>query len=381
MTNIAICPHYQDDDDDYEPSDNKKKSKKGKKRKGKGEEKSKNRKKKKRRKNSSDDEEEQQADSAEEYSSSKKGRKKKERDREERSSRRQQATEEQPADAEAPSVEEVCEQLDLKDVDIEYSENHYQNLVTYKMFTQFVRPILTKENPKAPSSKLMMLIAAKWREFCLENPNLKDDEDQDEQTAEKSASENDEEEEEEEEEPEPEYQPKASRSRPSRNAEKQQQQQEEEEEDDDDDDDNSNSKQKKKRSNVRTSKRGKKQKVPTLKIRFGKKKDASSDDEKVTLNKKIKLKIPKLTQLIPPNRTAMPQARNETVMPSLKRCCLKPPRHLMKKPATVAQLKVPLQKESQKSRLAIVVARRSLKRQRKRLSIKTTAKCVNKEVK
>lgn len=175
----------------------------------------------------------------------------------------------------------------MKDVTIEYTENNYQNLVTYKMFTQFVRPILTKENPKAPSSKLMMLIAAKWREFCLENPNLRDDDNEEEQAETAEKSDNDDEEEEEEEVPEePEYQPKSSRSRPSRNAEKKQQQQEEEDDDDvDDDDDNSNSKRSsKKRASARTttSKRGRKQKVPTLKIRIGKKKDASSDEEKVS---------------------------------------------------------------------------------------------------
>lgn len=148
----------------------------------------------------------------------------------------------------------------MNDVDIEYTESHYQNLVTYKMFTQHVRPVLQKENPKAPSSKIMMLCAAKWREFTEENPNLNDEE---EDEAEKS--------EEEEEEPELEYQPKPSRSR--RAAEKAQEEPEEEEEEDDS--------KKKKRGNARSNKRGKKPKVPTLKIKFGKKKDQSSDEEKV----------------------------------------------------------------------------------------------------
>lgn len=135
------------------------------------------------------------------------------------------------------------------------------------MFTQFVRPILQKENPKAASSKIMMLTAAKWREFCEENPNLQDDVEED-PIAEKSDK-SDEEEEEEEVEPELEYQPKPSRSR--RAAEKEETPDESEEED-----------KKKKRSTARSSKRGRKQKVPTLKIKFGKKKDQSSDEEKVS---------------------------------------------------------------------------------------------------
>ena len=139
------------------------------------------------------------------------------------------------------------------------------------MFTQFVRPILQKENPKAPTSKIMMLTAAKWREFCEENPNLKEEEE--EPAAEPEAEKSEEEEEEEEEEPELEYQPKPSRSR--RIAEKQ------EEPEESDEDDNK----RKKRGTVRAGKKGKKQKVPTLKIKFGKKKDQSSDEEKVKLCK------------------------------------------------------------------------------------------------
>lgn len=82
-----------------------------------------------------------------------------------------------------PTIEEVCNSFDLTDVTIEYSEEDYQNLITYKMFQLHVRPILQKENPKVPMSKLMMLVAAKWREFSETNPNLqqelsKDDEDE-----------------------------------------------------------------------------------------------------------------------------------------------------------------------------------------------------------
>lgn len=101
-----------------------------------------------------------------------------------------------------PTIEEVCSTFDLTDVDIEYTENDYQNLVTYKMFQQHVRPILQKENPKVPMSKLMMLVAAKWREFCEENPNLQTEEnreDEDEEQVVRSRS--------------PQYIPKPSRSR------------------------------------------------------------------------------------------------------------------------------------------------------------------------
>lgn len=119
----------------------------------------------------------------------------------------------------------------MTDVEIEYTESEYRNLTTFKAFLQHVRPILQRENSRVPMSKLMMLVEAKWRQFSEENPNLQ---------GEGAAAE-----EEQEEEPpaSPEYQPKASRSRSS-------------------------------------GKKGRRsQKVPTLKIKFGKRKNASSEEE------------------------------------------------------------------------------------------------------
>lgn len=168
--------------------------------------------------------------------------------------------------------------------------------MTYKMFTQHVRPILQKENPKAPSSKIMMLTAAKWREFCEENPNLKEEEPEGEKS---------EEEEEEEEEPELEYQPKPSRSR--RGAEKQ------EEPEESDEDDNK----RKKRGTVRVSKKGRK-KVPTLKIKFGKKKDQSSDEEKVKFYNIMFSNC--LTNFLFLRKVTLP-VKSVTAMQSLRKCC------------------------------------------------------------
>jgi len=47
-----------------------------------------------------------------------------------------------------PSVEEVCQTFGLQDVTIDYTDADFQNLTTYKLFQQHVRPILAKENPK-----------------------------------------------------------------------------------------------------------------------------------------------------------------------------------------------------------------------------------------
>lgn len=101
-----------------------------------------------------------------------------------------------------PTIEEVCSSFDLTDVDIEFTDEDCQTLTTYKLFQQHVRPILQKENPKVPMSKLMMLVAAKWREFSESNPNLQEETREDDESPPRS----------------PEYTPKPSRSRSSKSA-------------------------------------------------------------------------------------------------------------------------------------------------------------------
>lgn len=252
-----------EEDDDYEPDDGRKK-KKGKKRKAKND-KEKGRKKKKRKKNESGEDESDygkddvMADDSD-YVAPKRGRKKKDK-----SATNSAPTTPAPApqqsssnDSSMPTIEEVCTTFDLTDVKIDYTESDFQNLITYKIFQQHVRPILQKENPKVPMSKLMMLVAAKWREFSEINPYLQSEQ----------------EERKEEEEPSPrspEYQPKPSRSRSS-NKDK----------DDiyDDEEDEEEEPKIKKRRGRGPGKKGRKSgKVPTLKIKFGKRRNASSDDD------------------------------------------------------------------------------------------------------
>lgn len=158
----------KDEDDDYEPDDARKK-KKGKKRKARSEEK-KGKKKKKKRKNDSGDESdfllEEEGDS--DYASSKKGRK--------RGSSKHPSTPTTPAQETGsstggvmPTIEEVCSTFGLTDVDLEYSETDFQNLTTYKLFQQHVRPLLAKENPKVVKTfeTLTMLLICYFRCPCL----------------------------------------------------------------------------------------------------------------------------------------------------------------------------------------------------------------------
>ncbi|VVC89740.1 unnamed protein product [Leptidea sinapis] len=161
------------EDDDYSPEDGRKK-KKGKKRKARGEDK-KGRKKKKKRKNESEEEEEfgveVEAEGDSDYalsavSSSKKSRKV-------RGAKHNTSTSvASDSGSGMPTVEEVCTSFGLADVDIQYSDADLENLTSYKLFQQHVRPFIVKENPKVPVSKVMMLVAAKWRLFCETNPHL-----------------------------------------------------------------------------------------------------------------------------------------------------------------------------------------------------------------
>ncbi|EFA09958.2 chromodomain-helicase-DNA-binding protein Mi-2 homolog isoform X2 [Tribolium castaneum] len=248
---------HGDEDDDYEPEDARKK-KKGKKRKARGEEKKGKKKKKKRRNDSGDesdfilDEDNGAGDS--DYATSKKGRKS-------RSSTKHPSTPSTPAENTAtgsgmPTIEEVCSTFGLTDVELEYTESDFQNLTTYKLFQQHVRPLLTKENPKVPMSKLMMLVAAKWREFSNINPNLQSD-NNDANVG--SSAESD------------------SYPRPGRP--RKEKPESEAFDDDDEDDDDDDGKNKKKRSGRGKKSSKKASKVPTLKIKLGKRKRGSSEEE------------------------------------------------------------------------------------------------------
>ena len=68
------------------------------------------------------------------------------------------------------SVAEICQEFDLEDVEYEYTEADYQNLTNYKLFSQHIRPLIAKANPKIAMGKMVTLISAKWREFAANNP-------------------------------------------------------------------------------------------------------------------------------------------------------------------------------------------------------------------
>ncbi|KAI1301466.1 Chromodomain-helicase-DNA-binding protein Mi-2 -like protein [Halotydeus destructor] len=69
------------------------------------------------------------------------------------------------------SVADILAEYDLEDGDYEYTEDDYQTLTNYKLFSAYVRPILARANPKIPMGKMVTLLSAKYREFVASNPN------------------------------------------------------------------------------------------------------------------------------------------------------------------------------------------------------------------
>ncbi|XP_064459559.1 chromodomain-helicase-DNA-binding protein Mi-2 homolog isoform X3 [Ornithodoros turicata] len=77
----------------------------------------------------------------------------------------------EPEQEKHKSSTEVCQELGLQDVPMEYSDTDYQNLTSYKLFSQHVRPLVTRANPKIAMAKIVLLISAKWHEFLRDHPN------------------------------------------------------------------------------------------------------------------------------------------------------------------------------------------------------------------
>ncbi|KAK2105803.1 choline dehydrogenase 5 [Saguinus oedipus] len=74
------------------------------------------------------------------------------------------------ASREPKSSGQLMAEWGLDDVDYLFSEEDYHTLTNYKAFSQFLRPLIAKKNPKIPMSKMMTVLGAKWREFSANNP-------------------------------------------------------------------------------------------------------------------------------------------------------------------------------------------------------------------
>ncbi|XP_041099767.1 chromodomain-helicase-DNA-binding protein 5-like, partial [Polyodon spathula] len=108
-----------------------------------------------------------------------KKKKKKPREKKEKKTKRKKKDEEEEEEEEEEedvglkepkSSAQLMEEWGLENVDYGFTEEDYHTLTNYKAFSQFLRPLIAKKNPKIPMSKMMTVLGAKWREFSSNNP-------------------------------------------------------------------------------------------------------------------------------------------------------------------------------------------------------------------
>ncbi|KAL0978482.1 hypothetical protein UPYG_G00171010 [Umbra pygmaea] len=105
-------------------------------------------------------------------------KKKKPREKKEKKSKWKKRDEEEDDDdddddgnnKEPKASSQLMHEWGLEDVQHGFTEEDYTTLTNYKAFSQFLRPLIAKKNPKIPMSKMMTVLGAKWREFSANNP-------------------------------------------------------------------------------------------------------------------------------------------------------------------------------------------------------------------
>ncbi|XP_066578642.1 chromodomain-helicase-DNA-binding protein 3 isoform X2 [Amia ocellicauda] len=113
---------------------------------------------------------------ASEYTASGKKKRKKHKEKKEKKTKRKKKENEDSNHEEAakPVEQKSSGQLlrgwGLEDVEHVFTDEDYRTLTNYKAFSQFMRPMIAKKNPKIPMSKMMTILGAKWREFSSNNP-------------------------------------------------------------------------------------------------------------------------------------------------------------------------------------------------------------------
>ncbi|CAL8336711.1 unnamed protein product [Lota lota] len=104
-------------------------------------------------------------------------KKKKAKEKKERKPRKKKREEEDDDDddddgsmKEPKTSSQLMQEWGLEDVQYGFTEEDYKTITNYKAFSQFLRPLIAKKNPKIPMSKMMTVLGAKWREFSANNP-------------------------------------------------------------------------------------------------------------------------------------------------------------------------------------------------------------------
>uniref|UniRef100_A0A8C9T949 Chromodomain helicase DNA binding protein 3 n=1 Tax=Scleropages formosus TaxID=113540 RepID=A0A8C9T949_SCLFO len=113
---------------------------------------------------------------ASDFTAGGKKKRKKHKEKKEKKTKRRKKEDEDSTHEETPKPMEqktsgqLARDWGLEDVDHTFTEEDYRTLTNYKAFSQFMRPMIAKKNPKIPMSKMMTILGAKWREFSSNNP-------------------------------------------------------------------------------------------------------------------------------------------------------------------------------------------------------------------
>ncbi|CAL8377750.1 unnamed protein product [Boreogadus saida] len=115
---------------------------------------------------------------ASDYGSGERKKKRKHKEKKERKTKkkkkddadRDSSQEETSKPIEQKTSAQLAREWGLEDVDHTFTEGDYKELTNYKAFSQAMRPMIAKINPKIPMSKMMTILGAKWREFSSNNP-------------------------------------------------------------------------------------------------------------------------------------------------------------------------------------------------------------------
>uniref|UniRef100_A0AAX7V7F2 DNA helicase n=1 Tax=Astatotilapia calliptera TaxID=8154 RepID=A0AAX7V7F2_ASTCA len=106
---------------------------------------------------------------ASDYGSGEKKKKKKHKERKEKKTKKKKK-DDGDRDSKQKTSAQLAREWGLEDVDHIFTEEDYRELTNYKAFSQFMRPMIAKKNPKIPMSKMMTILGVKWREFSSNNP-------------------------------------------------------------------------------------------------------------------------------------------------------------------------------------------------------------------
>jgi len=68
------------------------------------------------------------------------------------------------------SSAELCLDWQIEDVELEYDEEDFSTLTTFKLFSENIKPLVVADNAKLTGHKLNKFLQAKYREFVMQVP-------------------------------------------------------------------------------------------------------------------------------------------------------------------------------------------------------------------